>query len=99
MAALADAGLAPDDAARGTYLVIVTAIGSVALDVAEVTGPAVPPEDAWIAARRAGLDAIDHAAMPLTAAATPVIAAWVGEEQFRWSVGVVLDGLGLRARA
>lgn len=99
MAALADAGLAADDAARGTYLVIVSVIGAVALDVAEVPGPATPPEAAWIAARRAALESIDHAMVPLTAAATPVIAAWVSEAQFRWSLGVVLDGLGGRARA
>ncbi len=99
MAALEDAGLSPEDAARGTYLVIVTVIGAVALDVAEVPGPTVPPEDAWVAARHEALEAVDHAALPRTAAATPVIAAWVGEAQFRWSLGAVLDGLGGRARA
>lgn len=98
MAALEDAGLSRDDAARGTYLVIVAVIGAVALDVAEVPGPSVPPEGAWIAARQEALQAIDHTAMPRTAAATPIIAGWVGEAQFRWSLGVVLDGLGARAR-
>ncbi|HYO44685.1 MAG TPA: TetR/AcrR family transcriptional regulator C-terminal domain-containing protein [Candidatus Limnocylindrales bacterium] len=98
IAALEDGGLSPDDAARGTWLLIVAVIGAVALDVAEVPGPTVPPEDAWIAARQAALEAIDHGAMPRTAAATPVIAGWVGEAQFRWSLGVVLDGLGARAR-
>jgi TetR/AcrR family transcriptional regulator, tetracycline repressor protein len=99
MAALGAGGLAPDDAARGTYLIIIAVIGAVALDVAEVAEPMIPPEDLWIDARREALDAIDHAWLPRTAASVPVIAAWVGEQQFRWNLGVVLDGLAGRAEA
>jgi TetR/AcrR family transcriptional regulator, tetracycline repressor protein len=99
MAALEEAGLSPDDAARGTYLVIVSVIGAIALDVAEVPGPAAPLETDWITARRAALEQVDHGSLPRTAAARPVIAAWVGEAQFRWSLGVVLDGLEGRTRA
>ena len=99
MAALEGAGLDPDDAARGSYLVIVSVIGAVALDVVEVPGPAVPPETDWVAARQAALEKVDHGSLPRTAAATPVIAAWVGEAQFRWSLRAVLDGLEGRARA
>lgn len=99
MAALVDGGLTQDDAARGTYTIIVAVIGAVALDVAEIAGPAIPPEDLWVAARQEALQAVPHEALPRTAATVPVIAAWVGEAQFRWSLGVVLDGLAARASA
>jgi AcrR family transcriptional regulator len=94
LAALADAGLEPDEAARATYLLIVTVIGGVALEVAETDGRApLAPESERVAARRAALDAVPADALPRTAAAVDMIAAWIGAEQADWMVERVLDGI------
>jgi len=98
MAAMEEAGLAPEDAARATYLLIVQVIGSVALDVAETDGQAPLPDEAVrIAARRQALDGIDPAFLPRTAAVVDVMASWVGEAQFRWALDTILDGIAARA--
>jgi len=98
MAALEEAGLAAEDAARATYLLIVQVIGSVALDVAETDGHApLHDERDRIAERRRALDGVDPATLPRTAAAADVMASWIGEEQFRWALDTVLDGIATRA--
>lgn len=97
MAAMEEAGLSPDDGARATYLLIVTVIGSVALEVAETDGRApIAPEAARVAGRRAAFDQVPAEYLPRTAAAAAVMAAWIGGEQFRWSLDTVLDGIAAR---
>ena len=98
MAALEEAGLAPEDAARATYLLIVQVIGSVALDVAETDGHApLQDETVRIAARRQAFDGLDPASLPRTTAVVDVMASWVGETQFRWALDTILDGIAARA--
>jgi TetR/AcrR family transcriptional regulator, tetracycline repressor protein len=99
LATLADAGLAPDDAARATYLLIVLLVGAVALEVAETDGRApLPPEDARIAGRRAAMSAVPPDALPRTSAAVDVIAAWIGTDQLDWMLERTLDGILSRGR-
>lgn len=97
---LAGGGLGPTEAARGAYLLIVYVLGAVALEVADVpaTG-ALPPEPERIAARREALAEVPAGPFPRTAAATGVMATWVGTEQFRWGLSRVLDGLAEPARS
>lgn len=98
LGALRDAGLAPDDAARGTYALIVQVVGFVALEVAETDGrPPLAPEAERIAARRAALEFLDPADWPLSAATRDVAAGWISTDQFDWSVERLLDGLVQRA--
>ncbi|MEU5692927.1 TetR/AcrR family transcriptional regulator [Actinosynnema sp. NPDC020468] len=91
---LAEAGLPPDDAARASYALIVHVLGSIALEAAEVdpTKPA-PPEAERVAARRLAFAAVPAEVFPRSAAAADVMAAYVSEEQFRWSLGRLLGGL------
>jgi TetR/AcrR family tetracycline transcriptional repressor len=92
--ALVDGGLAPDDAARATYALIVQVLGSVALEVAETDGkPPLPPEPDRIAGRLAVLQWLDAAQWPMTATTTAVAAQWISTEQFTWSVERLLDGI------
>lgn len=92
--ALGDAGLGPEDAARACWVLIVYVLGSVALDVAETDGRApLPSERDRTSGRLAGFRTVDAAAFPRTAAAAPVMAAWVSTEQFQWGLDRVLDGL------
>ena len=91
---LRDAGLDPDDAARGTYALIVQVVGFVALEVAETDGrPPLLPETERIAARRAALEFLDPRDWPLSAATRDVAAGWISTGQFDWSVERLLDGL------
>jgi len=91
---LAAGGLATPVAARGAYLLIVYVLGAIALEVADVPqAGALPPEEERIAARRAAFGEVPAEAFPRTAAATGVMATWVGTEQFRWGLDRVLDGL------
>ncbi len=95
---LARAGLAPAAAARGAYLVMVYVLGAVALEVADVPqAGALPPEAERIAARRQALGGVPAALFPRTAAATGVMAEWIGTGQFRWGLRRVLDGLSRAA--
>lgn len=96
IAALADAGLEPDDAVRGTYVLITFVLGTVALEVAETDGrPPLPPEAERLAARRAALDGLDTAEWPYTGGSVDIIADWISTGQFRWGLGRVLDGIAL----
>ena len=90
---LAASGLDPASAARGSYLLMVYVLGAVALEVADVPPGMLPPEAERIAARRAALSEVPAQAFPRTAAATGVMATWVGTDQFRWGLRRVLDGL------
>ena len=84
MTALEEAGLSSEDAARAMYLLIVQVVGSVALDVAETDGRApLPDERDRIAERRRSMGGVDPAILPRTAAAGDVMAAFIGEDQFR----------------
>jgi AcrR family transcriptional regulator len=88
------AGLEPRDAARASWVLIVYVIGSAALDVAETDGRApIAPEAERTAQRLAGFQAVDAAGFPRTAAASPVMAAWVTTEQFQWGLDRMLAGL------
>lgn len=94
IAALRDGGLSLDDAARGTYALIVQVVGFVALEVAETDGrPPLPAEGDRVAARRTALAFLDPADWPLSAATKDVAAAWVSTDQFTWSVERLLDGI------
>jgi len=90
---LAASGLDPASAARASYVLMVYVLGAVALEVADVPPGMLPPEAERIAARRAALSDVPAQAFPRTAAATGVMATWVGTEQFRWGLRRVLDGL------
>lgn len=94
LGALAEAGLSGDEAARGVYLLIVTVVGAVALEVAETDGRApIAPEADRIAGRRAAMHEVPADWLPRTAAAADTIAAWIGADQLAWMVDRVLDGL------
>ena len=94
MGALRAGGLTAEDAARAAYAVIVQVLGAVALEVAETDGrPPLPPEAERIAERRAGLDGLDAADWPLTAATRDVAAQWISTDQFVWSVERLLAGV------
>ena len=94
LAALEHAGLAPADAARASYLLQIYVLGSVALDVAELDPTAPRPDDATRAAQRlAALSGIPAGSFPRTAATTQVVAAYTSEEQFRWGLARLLDGV------
>jgi TetR/AcrR family tetracycline transcriptional repressor len=94
LAALEDAGLKPHDAARACWVLIVYVIGSAALDVAETDGRApIAPEAERTAQRLAGFQAVDPTDFPRTAAANPVMAAWVTTAQFQWGLDRLLAGL------
>ncbi len=85
LATLAEAGLAPDDAARAAYLLIVLVVGAVALEAAETDGRAPLPSEAdRIAGRRTAMAAIPPEALPRTAAAADRIAAWIGTDPLDW---------------
>lgn len=93
LAAFEDAGLGRADGARASYAVMVHTLGSVTLDVAETDGRApLAPEADRIAARLAAFGALDADTAPRSAAARATMAAWVGEEQFRWGLRALLDG-------
>lgn len=87
-------GLSPDDAARASYLLQTYVLGTVALDAAELP-PGVPrPADApRTTERRQALTGLDATALPLTAAAADVVAAYNGDAQFRWGLDRLLDGI------
>ena len=98
--ALSEAGVAPEDAARGAYTLIVQVVGAVALEVAETDGtPPLPPEHERIAARRQGLQLLDPADWPMTTATAEIAAQWNSAAQFTWSVGCLLEGIAALARS
>ncbi|MEV6211632.1 TetR/AcrR family transcriptional regulator C-terminal domain-containing protein [Kitasatospora sp. NPDC051914] len=93
LAVLGEAGLAPREAARACYLLIVQVLGSVALEVAELEEGPVPAERERVAARREALRAVPAEHFPRTAAMADTVAEYISTEQFTWSIDRVLDGL------
>lgn len=94
---LIGAGLAPADAARATYLLIVYVLGSIALEVADETDPGpLPPEADRVARRRAGFDQIPADAFPRSAAAAPTMSRYITTEQYLWGLHRLLDGIHAR---
>jgi TetR/AcrR family tetracycline transcriptional repressor len=68
--------------------------GSLALEVAEVGPPGpLPPEDERIGDRRPLFDATPADRYPRTAAAAPVMAAYVSTDQYLWGLRRLLDGI------
>jgi TetR/AcrR family transcriptional regulator, tetracycline repressor protein len=87
-------GLPDDEAARASYLLQTYVLGTVALDAAELPPGQPRPDDAVrTAERRRALRDVDPAALPRTAATAEVVAAYNGEEQFRWGLDRLLDGI------
>jgi TetR/AcrR family transcriptional regulator, tetracycline repressor protein len=78
------AGLSDVDASRAAYAVITYVLGAIALSNA----------DAGTEAERAArLAAVPAEGFPLSARTAAVAASWNGEEQFRWGLARLLDGL------
>jgi AcrR family transcriptional regulator len=97
---LSDAGLAPTDAARASYLLIVYVFGSMALEVADAHRPGpLPPESDRVTTRRAAFSATSAGRFPLSSAAVPTMAGYVATEQYLWGLRAVLDGITARAAA
>ena len=92
---LGQAGLSPADAAHASYLLIVYAFGSMALEVADLDrAPApLPPEADRVAARLEAFAMTPAGHFPLSAAVAPTMAAYVSTEQFVWGLRRILDGL------
>lgn len=98
MGVLGDAGLSPVAASRGSYLVMVHVLGSVALEVAETDGrPPLATEADRVAWRRSALAEVDASAYPRTAATVETMAEWISTEQFEWGLDRVVDGLVSRS--
>jgi AcrR family transcriptional regulator len=95
--AFTQGGLAPAEASRASYALMVQVLGFLALEVAETEGrPPLPPEEERIARRRAALGFLDAADWPMTAATRDVTAQWISENQFSWAVERLLDGVAGR---
>ncbi|HEY2948533.1 MAG TPA: TetR/AcrR family transcriptional regulator [Micromonosporaceae bacterium] len=90
----ADAGLTPDDAARASHVFVTYALGSIALEAAQLehSGPP-PPEDERVATRLVGFTAAASDRYPRTAATAAAMARYITTEQFLWGLTRVLDGL------
>jgi TetR/AcrR family tetracycline transcriptional repressor len=94
----ADAGLDADEAARGSYLLIVYVFGSVALEVADARRPGpLPAEPDRIKRRRTTLGRTPTDHYPRTAAAAETIADFISTEQFLWGLQRLLAGIVPRA--
>ena len=90
----ADAGLKPDDAARAAHLVVTYALGSIALEAAELDqGRTPPPENERIATRLARFAGVPSHGLLRTAAAAATMARYISTEQYIWGLNRVLDGL------
>jgi AcrR family transcriptional regulator len=88
------AGLDPEPAARAAYLIMVYVLGAIALEVADQPhAGTLPPEAERIAARQAAWSQVPAGMFPRTAAATAVMATWVGTDQYLWGLHRLLDGL------
>jgi TetR/AcrR family transcriptional regulator, tetracycline repressor protein len=91
---LSDAGLNPTDATRASYLLIVYAFGSIALEVADVQQPGpLPPESERIATRHLAFSAIPAKQYPRAAAGAATMADYISTKQYIWGLNRVLDGL------
>ncbi|MFE5913895.1 TetR/AcrR family transcriptional regulator [Streptomyces wedmorensis] len=100
LAVLTDAGLAPTEAARASYLLIVQVLGAIALEAAELPSPdPAPPIAERVATRREQLRAVPAHLYPRTAEAADTIAQFVSDEQYGWGLDRVLDGIEGRAKS
>jgi TetR/AcrR family transcriptional regulator, tetracycline repressor protein len=91
---LADAGLAPGDAARAAYLLFAYVVGSIALEVSDVRQPGrLPPESERVATRQTAFAATPTDRFPLSAAAAATRAGYISTEQYLWRLRRILDGL------
>jgi AcrR family transcriptional regulator len=91
---LAEAGLGPNDAARASYLLTAYALGSIALEAAELNHSGTPPpEQERVATRLAGFAAVPAGDYPRTAAASTTMAKYISTDQFTWGLDRVLDGV------
>lgn len=91
---LADAGLDPVDAARASYLLIVYAFGSIALEIAGLDEPGpLPPETERIADRHRAISTTLADRYPLSAAAAATMAGYVSTKQYLWGLHRLLDGI------
>ena len=80
---------------HASYLLIVHAFGSMALEVAdldEVASP-LPPEADRVAAREGTFAATPAAHFPLSAAVVTTMAAYISTDQFLWGLRRILDGI------
>ncbi|WP_214371138.1 TetR/AcrR family transcriptional regulator [Pseudonocardia sp. H11422] len=97
---LADAGLDPVDAARASHLLFGYVFGSIALEVADLHQPGpLPPESERIATRHDAFAATPADHYPRTAAAAPIVAAYISTEQYTWGLHRVLDGITMHTAA
>ncbi|MBB4745518.1 AcrR family transcriptional regulator [Actinoplanes octamycinicus] len=96
---LSAAGLDRAAGARGAYLIMVYVLGAIALEVADQPHAGVlPPEAERIAARAAAWGEVPADRFPRTAAATDVMATWIGTDQYLWGLRRLLDSFaGLRS--
>lgn len=96
---LDQAGLAPEDAARASYLLITYTFGSIALEVAEAhsDGP-LRPEEERVAGRLAAFATTPAEHYPRSAAVAPTMAAYVSTDQYLFGLHRVLDGIADLAR-
>ncbi|WP_053205888.1 TetR/AcrR family transcriptional regulator [Jiangella muralis] len=97
---LADAGLDPVDAARASYLLIVYAFGSIALQLADVSEPGpAPPEPERIAIRHHAFARMPAGRYPRAATVTTTMAEYISTEQYLWGLHRLFDGITAHAAA
>lgn len=87
------AGLAGDDAARASYLLMTYVLGTVAFDVAELAPNADPLDDTARTAARRSVLIIPSERYPRTSAHADIVAAYTSTEQYLWGLDRLLDGL------
>lgn len=91
---LTDAGLDPVDAARASYLLIVYAFGSIALEIAGVDEPGpLAPETERVADRHRAIATTPADRYPLSAAAAATMAGYISTKQYLWGLHRLLDGV------
>lgn len=89
-----DAGLAPEDASRATYVASLYVLGFTAFDIAETSGiPPLPDDLERAAARAAALGDVDAERHPLMAATAATAATWVDSATYEWGLDRLIDGL------
>ncbi len=90
---LVETGLSLDDAARGSYALQVFVLGTVMLEAAD-GGDGDPEREEHLAReRRAALETVDVAGVPLTAQTAEIVARYNTTSQFRWGVRRLVDGM------
>jgi TetR/AcrR family transcriptional regulator, tetracycline repressor protein len=91
---LADAGVPPDQAARGAHLLIVYVFGSIAVEVTERGQPGQPAKDTdRLPSPRRALSDAQAQQFPRSAAAATLIGSHASTEQYLWGLHRLLDGI------